>query len=161
MKRQVAATSVAAILLASCGGEQSGERALGHALVACEIATSAEGEPITDESGNIPLPSSLPDGESLNIDTSPFREIKRAVDRWQALTAEAYAAAQLDPEWEELATTMGDRAAYFAGWLATRESGRRPGEVSPTISADMQRSNGLFAKYQTICDGLALRLSGS
>lgn len=161
MGRLVAAVAVAGFFLAACGGQPTEEdKALGHALAACEIPTTANGEPVRDESGNVPLPSST-GGKSLNVDSSPVRELEESVDAWKARSAEANAAAQLDPAWQELATTMGDRAAYLSGWLNTRKSGRKPGEAIPTIASDMQRSNGLLAKYETICDGLALRLSDS
>ena len=159
----LAACLLAALTATGCAASSgdaeadSGDPSLVHAMKSCGIAVSDRGAAVKDAEGKVAV---APIGtDSVNIDTDPLSVLQAQYDDWGVVTAEANAAAQGDPSWQHLATIMTDRIGLMNVWLTTRQAGIQPSSRDANIGTDIDKANSLLAEYNTICSGLALRLS--
>lgn len=149
---------LAALASACSPSDSPASEALVYAMTACGIKLDESNRPVRDESGQVVqlYSGDLPE---FDVDMGRLTDFEKRVSTLKSLTGSANAAAQLDQAWQPLASSMSQRLGFEERWLKIRKEGKAPSFVIPELGEQIVSVNALMSEWNSICGGLAERLS--
>jgi hypothetical protein len=158
MKRMIAAVGFA-MLIAGCG-QSSETTAQDFAMKACDIEwVDDAGNPVEAGEGQAKYEAS--EGTSYDPATESITRLKTWSESWKVKSADAAAAAQLDPAWLPLSNSASTVNEKFRTLVMVREDGFEGTNFlnqTTYTNSDVVQYNDALAGFNTQCSALASRL---